>query len=86
MKLREADLSWQEIDEDIVVLDLRASSYLRLNGTGATLWRALSTGADQDELVSALTSEYDVSADQAGRDVAAFVARLEASDLLAQSD
>lgn len=82
MKLRDADLSWQDLDEEIVVLDLGGSTYLRLNGTGATLWRRLSEGAERDDLVATLTSEYEVEASRAEQDVNAFLAQLEDKRLL----
>ena len=46
---------------------------VRLNGTGAFLWNALS-GADKtdEDLLSAILSEYDVAEDVAKRDIEAF--------------
>jgi hypothetical protein len=85
MKLREQDLTWQEIDEEIVILDLRASSYLKLNGTAAFLWKRLESGAESEDLVGALTSNYEVDDGVARRDVDAFIRQLRRADLLADS-
>lgn len=53
------------------------TSMVRLNGTGAFLWRTLAKGEiGIDELVDALLSEYDVDRDTAKRDVDAFVGAL----------
>ena len=82
MKLRVADLSWQELDEEIVVLDLASSTYLHLNGTGATLWRRLVDGCDRPDLEAALVDHYDVDAQQASADVEAFLADLQTRGLL----
>ena len=49
---------------------------LTLNETGALLWRKLSEGADLDGLVAALTAEYNVSAEEARADAAAFCRKL----------
>ena len=83
MKLRESDLTWQEIDEEIIVLDLRASSYLKLNGTGAHLWKQLDAGADQPSLVESLLATYDVDRNTAWKDVDAFLRQLRKAELLA---
>lgn len=55
---------------------------IRLNGTGAFLWSQLAAGADEDTLVRALLAEYAVDEKTAGADVAAFLEKLRASDLL----
>ena len=53
------------------------SGFVRLNETGAFLWNQLAGGdMAEQELITALTAEYDVSADIAAKDVATFVANL----------
>ena len=49
---------------------------ITLNESGVLLWNALEQGADMDQLVKALRSEYIVSEDQAREDAAAFVQKL----------
>lgn len=82
--LRTTDITWQPLDDDIVVLDLRSSRYLRLNDTAALLWRRLETGATRDQLVAAIVEEYDVEPDVAQRDVDAALASLLEHELLAE--
>jgi len=82
MKLRDADLTWQEIDEDIIILDLRASAYLKLNGTGAHLWKELEQGSDVAGLVNSLIGTYEVDPATARGDVDAFLRQLQRADLL----
>lgn len=84
MRLRESDLTWQEIDEEIIILDLKASSYLKLNGSGAHLWKQLEKGADVTGMVDSLVGAYDVDPDTARRDVDAFVRQLKRSGLLTE--
>ena len=38
MQLRQAELTWQVIGDEVVILDLEGSVYLKLNGTGRVLW------------------------------------------------
>lgn len=82
LRLRTNDITWQEVDDAIVVLDLSGSQYFRLNGTGAFLWLALAQGSDRSRLVADLTSEYGVSAEQADRDVGQFLDQLDSAELL----
>ena len=55
---------------------------IRLNGTGALLWEKLGANTTEDALVQALQAEYAVSDDTAHADVAAFLEKLRAADLL----
>lgn len=48
-------------------------SMIRLNGSGRIIWDMLTEGADIDGIVSAITDKYDVRAEDARRDVEAFV-------------
>lgn len=66
----------------MVILDLRSSSYLLLNRTGATLWPALQTGATLAQLAQLLVEHFKVSDDVARHDAEAFVAALRSRDLL----
>ena len=53
-----------------------------LNETGRILWQALQNGAEEADLVSALTAEYDIDVKKAEEDVASFVRELNATELL----
>ena len=54
----------------------RASEFralVRLNGTGAFLWKLLAEGdKTEDELLSSMLDEYDVTEQIARRDISAF--------------
>lgn len=82
MKLRDSDLTWQETDEEII-LDPRASSTLKLTGSGAHLWKELERGSDVDSLVDSLVGTYEIDPTTARGDVDAFPRRLKGADLLA---
>ena len=49
---------------------------VKLNESGAFLWRFFCAEHTQEEAVKALTEEYDVDEETAKKDVAAFVAAL----------
>jgi hypothetical protein len=76
LRLRSGDIAWREIDGEIVALDAAAGRYVAINGSGATLWRALLEGATATDLVDLLVQRYDVSQVVAATDVHEFVEQL----------
>jgi hypothetical protein len=82
VRIRRDEVTWQELDDEVVALDLTSSEYLRLNGSGAVLWRRLVEGAEVDELEALLVETYGIDAATASADAAAFVQRLEERGLL----
>lgn len=56
--------------------DGSAKGVLTPNESGAMLWRILEQGCQIQELIDALTKEYDVSAAQAKADVQEFLEKL----------
>ncbi len=55
---------------------------INLNESGAFLWNKLSEGATEDELVEALTSEYEVDDERARADVELFVKKMREAKLV----
>ena len=82
MHLRDEGLTWQDLDGQVVVLDLRSSSYLELNSSASILFLQLSEGGSQESLVAALISAYRLDEDTADRDVRAFLEVMAQHDLL----
>jgi len=81
-RLKEDDISWLPVEEQILVLDLRTSRYVSLNESAAALWAALAGGGTADELVDVLRTRYDIDVALAQRDVTAFLDGLRERDLL----
>lgn len=80
MKLKK-DYVLRQIAGTWVVLPLgeaavNFSGMLKLNDSGAMLWKVLEQGGDKDALVEALTGEYNVSHQQADADVDDFLTKL----------
>lgn len=80
---RRGDLAWRSIDGQVVGLDLQASCYFSVNATGALLWERLGEEVGLEELVQLVVETYVIDADQARRDVTAFLAALLEQGLLA---
>lgn len=83
-RLRQQDLDWRDIQDEIVVLDTRAGVYLGLQGSGAALWRLLGESATRDDLVEALVTTYELDSTRAGEDVDEFLTTLNDRGLLAE--
>jgi hypothetical protein len=82
MRLRQQDLTWHVAGDDIVVLDLGGSVYLKVNGTGRVLWELLTEPRTEAELTTALVERYQIAEGQAATDVAGFVGDLRQRGLL----
>jgi hypothetical protein len=67
-------LGWREVGDEVIVLDLDSSKYLRLNQSGAIMWPHLVSGTTLEELISLLVETFDVPTDRARQDAGAFVA------------
>ncbi|MBO9531432.1 MAG: PqqD family protein [Solirubrobacteraceae bacterium] len=83
-RVRDADVSFREIDGEIIVLDERTWRYLHLNGSGAVLWARLMEGGDAESLAAALITEYGIDQELADRDAAAFLADLLERELIVE--
>jgi hypothetical protein len=83
MRLRDSGLSSRKVGGEVVILDFDSSRYLTVGGSGVLLFELLREEHDHDELVAALLARFDVDADTARRDVAAFIADLSDAGLLA---
>lgn len=55
---------------------------ITLNETGRVLWERLATHCEQSDLVAALVAAFEVTPEEAERDVQAFVEDLGAKNLL----
>lgn len=82
MRLRNDDLVLREIDGETVLLDLVSSTYLSTNATGTFLLKLLAADHDRESLAAALAEEFEISAETATADTAAFLAMLDEQHLL----
>ena len=82
MKLRGDDITWREIDGDLVILDLRSSTYLTANASGSVLMRQLTEEQTLPQLVQALVDAFGIPAPRAQQDVQMFIDELSERGLL----
>jgi hypothetical protein len=82
LRLRQDGLTWNVAGDEVVILDLAGSVYLKLNGSARVLWERLSEPCTEADLVAALMDEYDIDRGRAEADVADFLAELHRRQLL----
>ena len=86
MKLKKG-LVLRYVDGMPIVVPIGAASMdfngmIRLNESGAFLWKQLAAGGDVSALTDALQEEYAVERQEAEADVRAFLATLQNADFL----
>lgn len=82
IELRDADIAWQELEGEIVVLDTARGAYLLLNASAAVLWAAVAAGTTRSDLVQILVARYGLTDDVARQDVDAFLGTLAERELV----
>lgn len=84
MRIRTENVTWQEIDGELIILDLQRSTYLTTNAVGAVLAKHLTDERTLDDLVTLLTSMYGIDTATATHDAQTFLQQLDSKDLLIQ--
>lgn len=70
-------LTWDEVEDRVVVLDSAGSSMITLNPVASLLWPRLASPSSAEALVGALHEVFEhVPADELQRDVEAFLEEL----------
>jgi Coenzyme PQQ synthesis protein D (PqqD) len=64
------NVTWKNLGDSLVLLNLADASYYVLNETAALAFRGVLHGLTDQEMAESLVKEYDCSADQASADVA----------------
>src|SRR5262249_39649789 len=77
-----SDVLFQELDGEAVLLHLASGVYYSLDPVGTRIWNLAVAGNSPEEVSAQLLRDYEVSAEQAARDVAALLAELQRHDLL----
>ncbi len=87
MKIKDGFLLKKVGGQNVVVALGEASrsfnGIIRLNDTGEFLWRQLQQERTEEQLLAALTAEYDIDPEQARADIAEFLGSLKKAALLA---
>ena len=86
MKIREDFILRKVADSYVVVpvndMTVDFNGIINLNETGAFLFEILQKGADNQELLDKLLSEYEVTSEKAEADIDVFIQKLKDADIL----
>jgi hypothetical protein len=82
LRLRRSELHWREIDESVIALEVRGSTYLAANPAGTLLWRELATGSTRERLAATLVDAYGIDCERARADADSFLSEMAAQGLL----
>lgn len=72
----------RQLDDEVVILDVPSGRYFSLNAVGVVVWDRLADEATIDDLVAAVTAEFEVDPDTARSDIDGLVASLTEAGLL----
>jgi hypothetical protein len=82
IRLRESDVIWRAVEDEVIVLDRRGWSYISINDSGGVLWPRLVQGATIAQLAATLVETFGIEPDRARADADAFVSALAEHDLI----
>ena len=71
-----ADVLFQEVSGETVLLDLASEQYFGLDAVGTRIWALLNEGAAAEAVVDTLLAEYAVERETLAADVDELLARL----------
>lgn len=76
------DVTWRDVDEEMIVLHLPTGKYYTFNNTGHLVWQQLAEGKDTAAIRSQIMNKYEVDEETANRDLATFINGLKEHNLI----
>jgi Coenzyme PQQ synthesis protein D (PqqD) len=70
------EISYREIEGQLLLLTPDDDALLTLNATGAAVWALLAEGADVNAMADRLARNYDITPERALADIEEFVSEL----------
>lgn len=67
---------FNQVDNEVVILDEASDCYLALNEVGATIWGAIVDGLDLADIAGRVVARFEVDSEQAVADATEFVSVL----------
>ena len=71
--IKSPGVSWQDFGEGSIVLNPNRQKVHELNPTASHIWLELTQGSNFSETLKSLTNSFDVSEDQARKDIEKFL-------------
>jgi len=83
---REEEVASKVIDGEAIIINLANGVYYSMDKVGAFVWDLLQTGYNLEEVIAAVTGQYDVTRDQAESNVRDLVQELVQEQLVVTSE
>ena len=83
---RLGNISWKEMEDESVLLDLGSGNYFSTNPVGLFIWKSLNGRAMVEKIARRLAAKFDVRQEMALKDTLAFINKLEGLGLVALQD
>ncbi|MEX1019730.1 MAG: PqqD family protein [Litorilinea sp.] len=80
------DVLMQELEEEVVLLDMKGGRYFGMDEVGTSVWKSLSEDGDVEAAIRAVESEYDADAATIRQDVTELVQALLDAELVLPAD
>ena len=84
--VRDSEPVTATVDQEVVMLSVRAGAYFGLNGAGSEIWTMLGEPRRVADICAALAPHYDVDEQTLARDVAQFLRALVERGLVRLAD
>jgi hypothetical protein len=75
-------VAWQEVADEVVLLNIESSEYHNLNDVGSRMWQALEESPDVATAYAVLCDTYEVDAGKLRDDLGSFIRELVDKGLL----
>ena len=82
MRARTDSLAFQDVGQELLILDQGSGKIHQLNETASLIWRKVEAGLSLQEVAQFLAEHYDIGPDTAAKDVADTLQELQALDLV----
>jgi len=79
------EVAWRDLDGEAVILNLKTDTYFSLDKIGTKIWNKMIEKSEIKDLVSLITSLYDVPAKEAEGDVKELISSLKKTGLILES-
>lgn len=79
------NIAWRNVNDEIVILNLKSGEYFTLNDVGQVIWTAITDEKNVEEIKMKIIDEYDVSKEKATGDIMQFITGMIEEGLLHES-
>jgi hypothetical protein len=86
LRPNEAEVAAKVMDGEAIIINLSNGMYYSMDGVGGLIWGMIADGHSLEDIVSSVLESYDVSPDEARRDVGRVAAELVEERLVLVAD